>query len=97
MTSRRGFALLVLAALLASTAAAPAATPRALPAALVPVDTAGSGSSRGDSPLDGALEAPRVSELAPDFELPAMDGNGTMRLSQFRGSRPVMLVFGSYT
>lgn len=39
----------------------------------------------------------RVGDVAPDFELPTADGASTVRLSRFRGSRPVVLVFGSYT
>lgn len=75
-----------------------AATPSRVPASLVPVDTAGSGTSRSaENALEGALEAPRVGERAPDFELPSMDGSTTMRLSAHRGARPVLLVFGSYT
>ena len=36
--------------------------------------------------------------IAPDFELPyADDPEQTMRLSRFRGKKPVALVFGSYT
>jgi len=34
---------------------------------------------------------------APDFELPTLDRRETVRLRGFRGSRPVVLVFGSYT
>lgn len=34
---------------------------------------------------------------APDFKLPTLDGKSTVQLSRFRGSRPVVLVFGSYT
>lgn len=33
---------------------------------------------------------------APDFELPRLDGKGSVRLSALRG-KPVLLVFGSYT
>ncbi len=36
-------------------------------------------------------------DAAPDFELPTLDRRETVRLSSFRGSRPVALVFGSYT
>jgi hypothetical protein len=36
-------------------------------------------------------------EPAPDFELPTLDHSARVRLSSFRGSRPVVLVFGSYT
>jgi len=59
----------------------------------------------GDSPLV------RVGEFAPDFELPRLtlttDANGkpigviretdTIRLSSFRGKRPVCLIMSSYT
>jgi len=34
---------------------------------------------------------------APDFHLPTLDHKGAVQLSSFRGSRPVVLVFGSYT
>lgn len=34
---------------------------------------------------------------APDFRLPTVDRANTVQLSSFRGSRPVVLVFGSYT
>ena len=36
-------------------------------------------------------------EAAPDFELPTVDKSARVRLSSFRGERPVLLVFGSYT
>ena len=36
-------------------------------------------------------------DMAPDFELATVDHSGTVKLSSFRGSRPVALVFGSYT
>ena len=36
-------------------------------------------------------------DVAPDFELPRPDGNGTVRLSSLLDDRPVALVFGSYT
>lgn len=34
---------------------------------------------------------------APDFALSAYDKSAVVRLSDFRGDRPVVLVFGSYT
>ena len=34
---------------------------------------------------------------APDFELETVDHQSRVRLSAFRGSKPVVLVFGSYT
>jgi peroxiredoxin len=39
----------------------------------------------------------RVGDQAPDFELPLLDRTRQVRLSAFRGDRPVVLVFGSYT
>jgi hypothetical protein len=42
----------------------------------------------------GALE---VGEAAPDFELDTFDRVGKVRLASFRGQKPVVLVFGSYT
>jgi hypothetical protein len=34
---------------------------------------------------------------APDFRLPSLDHQSSVQLSSYRGSRPVVLVFGSYT
>jgi hypothetical protein len=36
-------------------------------------------------------------DAAPDFELMTHDKSETVRLSDFRGEKPVVLVFGSYT
>jgi hypothetical protein len=36
-------------------------------------------------------------DQAPDFRLPTLDRSSQVELSSFRGSRPVVLVFGSYT
>jgi uncharacterized membrane protein len=36
-------------------------------------------------------------DLAPDFMLPVQDRTSRVMLSSFRGKRPVVLVFGSYT
>jgi hypothetical protein len=38
-----------------------------------------------------------VGDVAPDFELPLLDGEGTVSLASLRSERPVALVFGSYT
>jgi hypothetical protein len=38
-----------------------------------------------------------VDDTAPDFTLNTLDKSGVVRLSSFRGSKPVVLVFGSYT
>jgi AhpC/TSA family len=38
-----------------------------------------------------------VGDTAPDFTLPLLDHSSQVTLSSFRGSKPVVLVFGSYT
>jgi hypothetical protein len=38
-----------------------------------------------------------VGETAPDFDLRTADKSSRVRLSSFRGQKPVVLVFGSYT
>lgn len=50
-----------------------------------------------DWQLDTDRAAPKIGDLAPDFELQDPEGQVQMRLSDFRGKRPVVLVFGSYT
>lgn len=42
----------------------------------------------------GSLQA---GHPAPDFQLPLLDGSGSVQLSSFRDNRPVVLIFGSYT
>jgi peroxiredoxin len=42
-------------------------------------------------------KAPRAGDMAPDFTLSDVTGNESVRLSDFRGQKPVALVFGSYT
>jgi len=42
-------------------------------------------------------EGPAVGDLAPDFQQPTHDGKKKYRLSDFRGKKPVVLVFGSFT
>ena len=41
--------------------------------------------------------APKAGDPAPDFELSDVDGEHSVRLSDFRGKKPVVLVFGSFT
>lgn len=38
-----------------------------------------------------------VGDIAPDFSLVSSDRKSRVRLSSFRGQRPVVLIFGSYT
>lgn len=44
-----------------------------------------------------SLPVPQPGDIAPDFELSSPDSALTVRLSQFRGRKPVVLVFGCYT
>ena len=39
----------------------------------------------------------KVGDPAPAFDLPAADQKSAVSLASFRGQRPVMLIFGSYT
>ena len=39
----------------------------------------------------------KAGDPAPDFDLETVDKQSRVRLSAFRGSKPVVLVFGSYT
>ncbi len=41
--------------------------------------------------------APKAGEVAPDFELRDVNNENAVRLSDFRGKKPVALVFGSFT
>ena len=43
---------------------------------------------------DGSLQP---GDLAPDFKLRKAKSKESVRLSKFRGKKPVALVFGSYT
>jgi hypothetical protein len=49
------------------------------------------------SDVGSPYPGPRVGELAPDFTLPRQDGKGSLTLSEFRGKKPVVLIFGSFT
>jgi hypothetical protein len=42
-------------------------------------------------------DGPSPGQFAPDFDLTTQDGSQRVKLSQFRGDRPVVLVFGSFT
>jgi hypothetical protein len=42
-------------------------------------------------------QAPRVGDEAPDFELYDIQGELPIRLSDFRSTSPVALIFGSFT
>ena len=41
--------------------------------------------------------APKAGDLAPDFTLSDISGTESVTLSDFRGNKPVALIFGSFT
>ncbi len=41
--------------------------------------------------------APKIGDKAPDFELRDIRGENPIRLSDFQGQMPVVLIFGSFT
>ncbi|MCZ6767327.1 MAG: hypothetical protein O7D32_10400 [bacterium] len=41
--------------------------------------------------------APKVGDVAPTFKLSTLDGDDETDLESFRGEKPVVLFFGSYT
>jgi hypothetical protein len=47
--------------------------------------------------LGSLWEGPAINQQAPDFVLRTQDGERQIRLSEFRGKKPVVLVFGSFT
>ncbi|MCX6897606.1 MAG: redoxin domain-containing protein [Verrucomicrobia bacterium] len=52
------------------------------------------GRHSGDMRMPDTL---RVGDAAPDFKLKTKDGGREVQLSSFKGKRPVVLVFGSFT
>jgi hypothetical protein len=44
----------------------------------------------------GADDDIREAMMAPDFTLPALDEDRIVRLSDFRGNKPVVLIFGNF-
>lgn len=47
--------------------------------------------------LGSICEGPRIGAKAPDFELETEDGKQKVHLADFRGKKPVVLIFGSFT
>jgi hypothetical protein len=47
--------------------------------------------------LGSFFEGPAIGQRAPEFALKTQDGSREVRLSQYRGHKPVVLVFGSFT
>jgi hypothetical protein len=52
----------------------------------------------GDTADEAAFWAsPRVGQRAPDFTLPRLGDDGSVRLSELWRSRPLVMEFGSFT
>lgn len=47
--------------------------------------------------IGSPCEGPQLNAMAPDFTLKTQDGKEVYSLYQFRGKKPVVLVFGSFT
>ncbi len=47
--------------------------------------------------IGSASEGPKLGAVAPDFRLKLHDGDKEVSLSDYRGKKPVVLVFGSFT
>jgi AhpC/TSA family/EF hand len=47
--------------------------------------------------IGSGAEGPKLNAPAPDFTLKSPDGKTTITLSDFKGKKPVVLVFGSFT
>jgi hypothetical protein len=47
--------------------------------------------------IGSGAAGPKLDALAPDFTLKSPDGKTTITLSEFRGKKPVALIFGSFT
>ena len=54
----------------------------------------GQGRGRGEERID---HAPSVGDEAPNFKLKSRDGKLEVELASFRGKKPVVMIFGSYT
>ena len=58
---------------------------------------AGGERPRGERAPDQRAGGPDAGQEAPDFSLQTLDGEKTVTLSDLRGKKPVVLIFGSYT
>jgi hypothetical protein len=65
------------------------------PGAMPPRSTLLMGLLTGE--IGSAWTGPKVGDLAPDFTLRTQDGQRQISLSEHRGKRPVVLIFGSFT
>jgi peroxiredoxin len=47
--------------------------------------------------LELDADAPKTGGEAPDFELKDVNGENSVRLSDYQGRKPAALIFGSFT
>ncbi len=60
-------------------------------------ESKGPGKRRGGLPGSRPDPAPALGAHAPNFKLKTLEGDREVELASFKGRRPVVLVFGSYT
>ena len=56
-----------------------------------------SGKQKGANSSKSGDDPAAEGKVAPDFELKSLDGETSVKLSTFKGKKPVALIFGSYT
>ena len=61
------------------------------------LDKPASPTSDARRPVRRVDKAPKAGEMSPTFALKSFDGKREVSLESFRGKRPVVLFFGSYT
>lgn len=69
--------------------------PKGAPSDMPSATTLLQGLYRGE--LGSPFPGPRLGDFAPDFTLPTHDGTEKIKLRSFRGQKPVVLIFGSFT
>lgn len=71
--------------------------PRAMVGAALVAAAAVPGFAQRSAGSAARSEAPQAGQPAPEVTLRKLDSDQTVKLSQFRGKKPVLLIFGSYT
>jgi hypothetical protein len=73
----------------------------ALGSAQLPAQEDGDGSRRRREGMRERMmrddNAPKVGDVAPVFTIKSLDGKSETNLASFKGKKPVLLFFGSYT
>ncbi len=72
----------------------------ALGSAQLPAQQDGDDSRRREGMRERMMrddDAPKVGDVAPVFTIKSLDGKSETDLASFKGKKPVLLFFGSYT